>query len=246
MAEKKYKDPDVFEEEYVRKNRTFPRTNAILLALCIIMQAVLIILAIFYNPKPQDVINEYNITVSPCDDGSLDIRYSFVWTALDTGEELTWVDIGMAHSDFTIDRESLSDTMASGIGARDKRVVDLFRMKKCEVGMSGGVSLLGSVAAVLGAFLMMLLGYAFVGGAYLPYILGGIAAFAGCIFDSMLGSLFQVKYRCVSCGALVEKEEHCGVSAERVRGVVFFDNSTVNFFSSFFAAVLAIVLVFIF
>ena len=142
--------------------------------------------------------------------------------------------------------ESLSDTMASGIGARDKRVVDLFRMKKCEVGISGGVSLLGSFAAVLGAFLMMLLGYAFVGGAYLPYILGGIAAFAGCVFDSMLGSLFQVKYRCVSCGALVEKEEHCGKSAERVRGFAFFDNSTVNFFSSFFAAVLAIVLVFIF
>ena len=111
MAEKKYKDPDIFEEEYVRKNRTFPRTNAVLLTLCIIVQVLLVIFAIFYNPKPQDIINEYNITVSPCDDGSLDIEYSFVWTALDTGEELTWVDIGMAHKDFTIYHQSLSDTV---------------------------------------------------------------------------------------------------------------------------------------
>ena len=111
MAEKKYKDPDIFEDEYVRKNRTFPRKNAILLTICIILQVILIFFAVSYNPKPQDIIKEYNITVSPCDDGSLDIEYSFVWNALDTEEKLTWVDIGMAHRDFTIYIKSLSDTI---------------------------------------------------------------------------------------------------------------------------------------
>lgn len=142
--------------------------------------------------------------------------------------------------------ESLADTMASGIGARDKRVLDLFRMKKCEVGMSGGMSLLGTAAGALGAFLMMLLGYAFTGGIVLPFVLGGIAAFLGCIFDSLLGSLVQGKFRCAVCGALVEREEHCKKKTVRVRGFAFFDNDTVNFTSSLFAAILAIVLGFIF
>ena len=138
--------------------------------------------------------------------------------------------------------ESLADTMASGIGARDKRVFDLFRIKKCEVGMSGGMSLLGTAAGALGAFFMMLLGYAFTGGIVLPFVLGGIAAFLGCIFDSLLGSLVQGKFRCAVCGALVEREEHCKKKTVRVRGFAFFDNDTVNFTSSLFAAILAIVL----
>ncbi len=142
--------------------------------------------------------------------------------------------------------EALSDTMASGIGARDKHVFDPFRMKKCEVGMSGGMSFLGTAAALLGAFLMMLLGYAFTGGAVLPFVLGGIAAFLGCILDSLLGSLVQIKYRCAVCGALVEREVHCGKPAKRVRGFSAFDNDTVNFTSALFAAILAIVLCFIF
>ena len=111
MSEKKYKDPDTFEDEYVRKNRTFPRANAIILTICIIAQILLILFAVFYMPKPQDVINEYNITVEPQNNGSLDITYSFVWTAKDEAEELTWVDIGMATADFDIYDKSLSDTI---------------------------------------------------------------------------------------------------------------------------------------
>ncbi len=142
--------------------------------------------------------------------------------------------------------ESLADTMASGIGARSVHVFDPFRMKRCEVGTSGGVSLLGTAAAALGASIMMLLGYGFAKGSVLPFVLGGIAAFVGCVFDSMLGSLFQIKYRCAVCGALVEREVHCGKTATRERGFAFFDNNTVNFFSSLFAAVLTIALGFIF
>jgi len=113
MSKKKYKDPDTFDEEYVKKTRTFPRANAVLLAVCIIAQVLLILFAALYQPKPQDVIKEYNITVSPRGDGSLDIEYSFLWTALDADEPLTWVEIGMANKDFTINGNSLSDTVKS-------------------------------------------------------------------------------------------------------------------------------------
>ena len=141
--------------------------------------------------------------------------------------------------------EALADTMASGIGARDKHVFDPFRMKKCEVGMSGGMSVLGTAAAALGAAIMMLLSYSVLGGSRMLLLIVGISAFVGCIFDSFLGSLFQIKYRCRICGALTEAEAHCGKPAARIRGFSGFDNDTVNFCSTFFAAALAIALCFI-
>ena len=113
MSKKKNKDPDTFDAEYVRKNRTFPHARAILLVVCIIVQIALALFAVSYNPQPQDVIKNYNIIITPKDDGSLDIEYSLVWNALDTEEELTWVEIGMANEDFKIYQDSLSDTVKS-------------------------------------------------------------------------------------------------------------------------------------
>ena len=113
MDKKNYKDPDTFDEEYVKKTRTFPRGKAALLTFCIIAQVLLILFAALYQPKPQDVIKEYCVEVTPKSNGSLDIQYSFVWNALDTDEPLTWVDIGMANRDFKIYQDSLSDNIKS-------------------------------------------------------------------------------------------------------------------------------------
>ena len=65
MDKKKYKDPDTFDEEYVKKTRTFPRGKAALLTFCIIVQVLLILFAALYQPKPQDVIKEYCVEVTP-------------------------------------------------------------------------------------------------------------------------------------------------------------------------------------
>ncbi len=113
MSKKKNKDPDTFDKEYVKKTRTFPFAKTIFLVFCIVAQIALVLLAVFYNPQPQDVIKNYNIIVTPKDDGSLDIEYSFVWNALDMEEALTWVEIGMANVDFKIYQNSLSDTVKS-------------------------------------------------------------------------------------------------------------------------------------
>ena len=141
--------------------------------------------------------------------------------------------------------EALADTLASGIGARDKHVFDLFRWKKCEVGMSGGMSPLGTAAALVGAAFMMLLGFAFMRVSPLWLLASGISAFLGCIFDSLLGSLLQVKYRCTVCERVTEKEQHCGAQTQYLRGVRLIDNDMVNLFSTIFSAVLAIALCFI-
>ena len=142
--------------------------------------------------------------------------------------------------------EALADTLASGIGARDKRVFDLFRMRKCKVGESGGMSLLGTAAAILGASLMMLLGYAFERLSLTCLLIGGVSAFLGCIFDSFLGSLVQGKFRCKKCGAMTEKDVHCSIPATRVRGLAIIDNDMVNLFSCLFSVGVALAAYFIF
>ena len=112
MANKK-KPLDKFSDEYIRKHRTFPTLNTILIGLLVALQILLLIGAFVYDPQPQDIIKEYEITVDPLENGSLDISYRFVWQAMDETEELTWVEIGMPNQLFSIKEDSLSDTVAS-------------------------------------------------------------------------------------------------------------------------------------
>lgn len=99
------------KEEKLRAKRTFPVGYTILLVVIVIVQTGLIFLGIRYQPKPQDVIHQYHVTVQPLDDGSLDIEYRLVWEALDTSEALTWVEIGMANSNFTVYPNSVSSNI---------------------------------------------------------------------------------------------------------------------------------------
>ena len=100
-----------FSKEFIEKNRTFPKTKALLLAACVIAQIVLVIFCFSVETQPQDVIKNYSVTVHPLDDGSLDIEYNVTWQALDTTEALTWVKIGMANSDYTVYDKSVSDNI---------------------------------------------------------------------------------------------------------------------------------------
>lgn len=102
-----------YEEKYIKANRTFPTANTVLLVIVVCIQIGLIFLAIFYQPTPQDLIHEYQVTVDPLEDGSLDIEYRFVWEALDTSEELTWVEIGMANENYMLYSDSVTDNIQS-------------------------------------------------------------------------------------------------------------------------------------
>lgn len=115
MAKKKTAE-DKFSPEYIRKHRTFPALKTVLLVLCIVAQIVLVCLAIFAKaPAPQDKIDSYTVTVEPLENGSLDITYEFIWTALDEEEPLTWVEIGVANSNFSL----YPDSVKGGTATRD-------------------------------------------------------------------------------------------------------------------------------
>ena len=102
-----------YHDKYAKTNRTFPVGNTILLVILIAAQIGLIFLGFSYQPQPQDLIQQYNVTVEPLADGSLDITYELVWQALDDSEELTWVEIGMANKEFTVYPDSVSSTIDS-------------------------------------------------------------------------------------------------------------------------------------
>ncbi|MBR2467146.1 MAG: DUF92 domain-containing protein [Clostridia bacterium] len=137
--------------------------------------------------------------------------------------------------------EAFSDTAASGFGSLSRGAFDLFKMRRIEKGMSGGMSLIGTLASLLGAALTALIPFAFGVIRLRGFLLVVICAFSGALFDSFLGSLVQVKYRCGMCGKLTESPVHCGDKCAKVSGISFVNNDAVNFVSSLFASALAII-----
>ena len=140
--------------------------------------------------------------------------------------------------------ESFSDTAASGIGIFSKTTYDPFRRRFCENGLSGGMSALGTSASLISAFLLSV--FAFVigipGFGVAELFIVAFSAFLGAVFDSLLGSLLQVKYKCTVCNSLTEREVHCSEPTVKHSGFELIDNDVVNMLSCAFAGVLATVL----
>ena len=144
--------------------------------------------------------------------------------------------------------EAFADTVASGLGVYSKTTFDPFKMKRCECGISGGMSVIGTLSSFIASIIIAIIPFAFgvYGMNFWPVTIAALCAFLGVIFDSFLGSVFQIKYTCSVCGALTEKERHCNRPTARHSGFSFFDNDVVNLLSGVFAAALAAALTAIF
>ena len=141
--------------------------------------------------------------------------------------------------------EAFADTAASGLGAFAKKTFDPFRMKRIDSGLSGGMSLVGTVASACGALLIGLIPVAFGIFNMRLWLISSGAAFIGTLIDSLLGSLVQVKYRCTECGRITEKHKHCDMPTVRHSGLSFVDNDMVNLAGGITAAAFAGLLVLI-
>ena len=93
--------------------------------------------------------------------------------------------------------EAFSDTAASGLGAFSETTFDPFRWKKCENGLSGGMSVIGTLSSLFGSVLIASVAYAIgsFGFGLTDFYIVVASAFAGAVLDSALGSLLQVKYK---------------------------------------------------
>ena len=141
--------------------------------------------------------------------------------------------------------EALGDTAASSLGSRAKNTYDVFRLKKCEKGISGGMSLVGTLSALLFCTVIPLVAFLFGALTLDRAVVAFLLAFLGVIFDSLLGSLLQVKYRCRICNKITEKRVHCEKPTVYASGVKFLTNDAVNFASTLFVAALSLVIYFL-
>ena len=111
------------------------------------------------------------------------------------------------------------------------------------VGTSGGVSAIGSLAAVAGsgciAVLLLVLGW--IAPIALAVAAGGLA---GALVDSVLGATVQSRRWCDACNLGTERIVHdCGAATRAVGGAGWIDNDMVNLLSAVFGGVLAAILI---
>ncbi len=128
-----------------------------------------------------------------------------------------------------------ADTWATEIGSWSRRAPRMITtLRPVEAGMSGAVSLPGTLGSATGALVIGVLAgmvapddlSSFIWLA-LAIALGG---FSGSLIDSLLGATVQAIYRCPACGKLVESPIHsCGTVTILVRGHRFMTNDVVNF-----------------
>ena len=139
-----------------------------------------------------------------------------------------------------------ADTWATELGVLNptppRMITDL--RKRVEKGTSGGVSLFGTLASLLGAFVIALPASLITGhwSLLLPITFAGLT---GSLFDSLLGETVQAMYYCPLDKKETEKHplHTCGTKTVHIRGWRWLDNDWVNFACSAFGAVIALLLV---
>lgn len=133
-----------------------------------------------------------------------------------------------------------ADTWATELGVLSPGQPQLITTgQRVPKGTSGGVSLVGSLAAAAGALLIALVaglvGAGFMHPSFLLSVL--LAGVLGSYFDSLIGATVQAIYYCPDCKK--ETEQHplhsCGAATTRRRGWAWMSNDWVNFLSGLFS-----------
>lgn len=133
-----------------------------------------------------------------------------------------------------------ADTWATELGVLSKKnPINLITGQTMEPGASGGVSVLGTVSALLAAFFIAILAVLFWPAAIqhptdleTVRLLIGITAAGlfGSLVDSFLGATVQAVYYCPNCEKETERFplHGCGRTTEFVRGWKWINNDVVN------------------
>lgn len=136
-----------------------------------------------------------------------------------------------------------ADTLASELGVLwGAKPVSITTFQPVPRGVSGGVSLPGYAAAVLGGGLVAAGWWMGGGVGWTPMLAAMVGGIVGCTFDSLLGALVQVRYRCGTCDTVVEDASHCGQAAGWTRGIRWMDNDMVNLWGSGAGAITGMIL----
>ncbi|MFX1512251.1 MAG: DUF92 domain-containing protein [Promethearchaeota archaeon] len=145
-----------------------------------------------------------------------------------------------------------ADTWATEIGLlTDKEPRWILNLsKKVARGTSGGVTLQGTTASLVGASLVAIIYFILVGLANsisIELVLGtlgiAICGFLGSLIDSFEGASIQGFYLCPTCDYETEKRKHLkcgGTKTKIIRGLEIVDNDFVNSTSASIAALIIV------
>jgi len=138
-----------------------------------------------------------------------------------------------------------ADTWATELGVLNptppRMITDL--RKRVEKGTSGGISLFGTSASLMGSALIAVLAALMTDdwSLLLPITLAGLF---GSLFDSLLGATVQAMYYCPTDKK--ETEQHplhtCGTATVHIRGWKWLNNDWVNFACGAFGVAIAFLL----
>ena len=126
-----------------------------------------------------------------------------------------------------------ADTLATELGllsSNEPRLITALS-QRVRHGVSGGVTLLGESATLLGSFAIALVA-SVIGFSGLPplqlWMISLVSGFLGSIFDSFIGATLQSRYECPICSEETENRIHCNGFTRLKRGYAFIDNNLVN------------------
>ena len=146
----------------------------------------------------------------------------------------------------TVISGSLCDTIASAVGSAKKRVTyDIITFRRVTTGISGGITVIGTIFGIsasiwLVVFVHMTEGiHTHIGLWGLLYIC--CISILSMFLDSILGSLFQVKYRCQVCGKISDHKECCNQTGIQCNRTGFLSNTGVNFCTNMIVIMLQII-----
>ncbi len=139
-----------------------------------------------------------------------------------------------------------ADTWSTEIGIFSKTDPrNIINFQKVAKGTSGGLTILGTFAGILGSAVIAFITLIFAAetiGDYSSITVLSIFILTGQLgnlLDSTLGAIFQGHYRCLKCGIPTEKKKHCETETEMVSGIRAVNNDTVNFLAIVTTSILA-------
>ncbi|MCL6097140.1 MAG: DUF92 domain-containing protein [Bacteroidetes bacterium] len=137
-----------------------------------------------------------------------------------------------------------ADTWATEIGTWKKTATyNILNLRQVEQGVSGGISLIGTIGSAAGSITIALSGIFWIDFAVHQYLLLILTAgLLGSLFDSFLGATIQAQNKCVVCEKVTEKKLHCGKETKHNGGNVWISNDVVNLLCGIFGGIIVIIL----
>jgi uncharacterized protein (TIGR00297 family) len=126
-----------------------------------------------------------------------------------------------------------SDTWSTEIGTDTNwNTYNILNFRRVEKGFSGGISLPGSLAGLLGSVIISISGFLLIEFNLKFFVIIIMSGILGNVLDSILGVAVQVKYNCPVCRKIVEIKNHCATQTHYFGGIRFIDNNAVNLIAS--------------